>query len=86
MVNNRTAVLWIEYMMMVDIRRRFMKAEFSGNWMLHLKAIQEMLPYFAASGHNLYTKSAYIYCQKTHPEISMLLARVIGSGVTCPLI
>ena len=34
-----------------------------------------MLPYFAASGHNLYAQSAYLYLQmmfalpETHPEI-----------------
>ena len=34
-----------------------------------------MLPYFAAAGHNLYAKSAYIYLQKmqqlpqSHPDI-----------------
>ena len=33
------------------------------NRRLHLKATYELLPYFAASGHNLYAKSAYIYYQ-----------------------
>ena len=34
-----------------------------------------MLPYFAAAGHNLYTKSAYLYLQKMtelkkdHPDV-----------------
>ena len=33
-----------------------------GNWDLHLKSLQEMLPYFAAAGHNLlYTKSVHMY-------------------------
>ena len=48
---------------MLDILRQFIKAERMGNWRLHLKATYEMLPYFAASGHNLYAKSAYIYYQ-----------------------
>ena len=30
---------------------------------LHLQCVEAMLPYFAASGHNLYTKSARIYIQ-----------------------
>ena len=30
------------------------KAERTGNWMLRLKALHEMLPYFAAAGHTLY--------------------------------
>lgn len=36
MQSNRTAVLWIQYMHMVDIVRRFLKAERTGNWDLHL--------------------------------------------------
>ena len=47
----------------------------NGNW-LHLKALHEILPYFAAAGHTLYTKSAYMYCQQmqdlpnTHPQLN----------------
>ena len=63
-------------MEMVDTLKLFIKAERTGNWMLHLKALHEMLPYFAAAGHTLYTKSAYIYCQQmqdlpnTHPQVN----------------
>ena len=63
-------------MEMVDTLNLFIKAERTGNWMLHLKALHEMLPYFAAAGHTLYTKSAYIYCQQmqdlpnTHPQVN----------------
>ncbi|KAK3713979.1 hypothetical protein QZH41_005649 [Actinostola sp. cb2023] len=75
MMSQRTAVLWMEYMKMVDILRKFIKAERTGNWNLHLQAVYDMLPYFAAAGHNLYAKSAYIYLQlmydlqQTHPEV-----------------
>ncbi|XP_073253317.1 uncharacterized protein [Porites lutea] len=61
---------------MVDTLKLFIKAERTGNWMLHLKALHEMLLYFAAAGHTLYTKSAYIYCQQmpdlpnTHPQVN----------------
>ena len=51
-------------MEMVDILRLFIKSERRGDCMLHLKSIQEMLPFFAASGQNLYAKSAYIYLQQ----------------------
>ena len=54
---SRTESLWLEYMDMIDILRRFIKAERTGNWGLHLKAMQDMLPFFAAAGHNLYLKS-----------------------------
>ena len=59
----RTAQLWLQYMDMVDILLKFLKAERTGNWDLHLQALTEMLPFLAASGHNLYTKSVHIYLQ-----------------------
>ena len=40
-----------------------------------MSTVQKMLPYFAASGHNLYTKSAYVYLQNMacleddHPDV-----------------
>ena len=47
-----------------------------GNWHLHFKSLQEMLPYFAAAGHNLlYTKSVHMYLQQIlklqaqHPDV-----------------
>jgi len=66
MQNQRTAVPWIQYMHMVDILRTFIRAERTGNWKLHLQAVHDMLPYFAA---------AYLYMQsmcdlqKEHPEV-----------------
>ena len=63
MKRSRTSTPWLQYMKMLDILRQFIKAETMGNWRLHLKATHEMLPYFAASGHNLYAKSEYIYYQ-----------------------
>ena len=61
--NNRTAKLWLQYMDMVDILRKFIKADRTGHWVQHLEALSEMLPYMAASVHNLYTKSAQLYLQ-----------------------
>ena len=49
---------------MVGILRPFIRAEHTGNWALHSQAIQDMLPYLAASDHNLYTKSARVYLQQ----------------------
>ena len=72
---NRTAKLWIEYMHMIDLLRQFTTAERSEHWLLHLKSLQQMLPYLAASGHNLYVKSAHVYLQdmleleQTHPNL-----------------
>ena len=60
---SRTSSLWIQYMEMIDILRKSLKAERTGDWKLHLASVFAMLPYFAASGHNLYAKSAYLYLQ-----------------------
>ncbi len=62
--SSRTSALWVQYMNMIDILRKFIRAERTGNWELHLQAIQDMLPYMAASGHNSYTKSAMLYLQQ----------------------
>lgn len=71
----KTARLWLQYMEMIDLLRKFLKGERMGDWELHLQCLRDMLPYFAASGHNLYLKSVYIYLQKMlkletqHPEV-----------------
>ena len=76
--SSRTATMWLQYMDMVDILRKYIRAERTGNWELHLQAVSEMLPYLAASGHNNYTKSALLYLQRMshlredHPEVYQL--------------
>ena len=73
--SSRTAALWLQYMEMVDILRRFIRAERTGDWELHLQSLSEMLPYMAASGHNNYTKSLWVYLQRMsnlqgeHPDV-----------------
>ena len=62
-MTTRTTMLWLLYLDMVSILQRFIKAERMANWKLHLQTVQDMLPYFAASGHSLYAKSAYVYLQ-----------------------
>lgn len=60
---------------MLDILRKYIRAERTGNWELHLHAIQEMLPYLAASGQNLHVKSARLFLQQMsnlktqHPNV-----------------
>lgn len=61
--NGPTAKLWTQYFKMVTLVKHFIEAERSGNWELHLDTIQKMLPYFHASGHFLYAKSAHLYLQ-----------------------
>ena len=48
---------------MIQILKTFIKAERTGEWELSLYAMQQLLLYFAASGHNLYLKAAHIYLQ-----------------------
>ena len=73
--NLRTAILWIQYCEIIQLLRKFIKAERTGNWELHLQSVRDMLPYFAAAGHSLYAKSAYVYItsmqnlEDTHPEV-----------------
>ena len=75
MQESRTASLWLKFMAMMQILRKFIRGERMGNWELHMQAMYEMLPYLAASGHNLYTKSLHIYLQnmmrlpQTFPEV-----------------
>ena len=52
MRNKRTAKLWLLYLEMVEILLSFIKSDRTGNWQLHLKMGQVMLPFLAAAGHN----------------------------------
>ena len=78
MATNRTAKLWLQYMAMVDILKKFIRAERTGNFNLHLEATNDMLPYFAVAGHNSYLKSAELYLQKMsqmkteHPDVHVV--------------
>ena len=62
--SSETASLWLQYMEMINILRKFIRAERTGNWGLHLQALFEMLPFLAASRHNNYTKSLWIYLKQ----------------------
>ena len=81
LARSRTARLWLLYLEMLSVLKQFIKAEREGNWDLHLHSMSRMLPFFAASGHNLYTKSVYIYLQNmenlsiTHPNVHRLFQK-----------
>ncbi|CAH3187344.1 unnamed protein product [Porites lobata] len=64
LANHPTARLWLQYMDMVALLRQFIEAERTGNWEVHLQSLRDMLPFYAAAGHNLYAKSVYIYLQQ----------------------
>ena len=73
--NSESARLWFQYMEMIQVLRLFIKAERTGNWKMHLRSLQEMLPYMAATGHTLYAKSIHVYLQDMlrleheHPDV-----------------
>ena len=75
MSESRTSSLWMQYNQMIIILHKFIRAERTGNFKLHLRSVFEMLPYLAAAGHYNYTKSVVVYLQQmkslciTHPEI-----------------
>ena len=70
---SRTAILCFQNLDMVELLSKFIQAERIRNFHLHLQSVKEMLPYFAAAGHQLYTKSVYMYLQSklptTHPNV-----------------
>ena len=79
--DKRTAKLWLQYMDMVDILRKSIKAERTGHWAQHLESLSEMFPYMATSGHILYTKSAQLYLQsmvRLESEHPVVYQKLIG--------
>ncbi|KAG1681898.1 Neuroendocrine convertase 1 [Nymphon striatum] len=61
---SRTAKLWLLYMNYVSIVKKFLIAERTSNWCLHIQAVTKMMNLFAASGHLHYAKSFRIYVQE----------------------
>lgn len=65
----KTARLWIQYIKLVAIAKGFMRTEKMGRFKEQLDLIRQMIPYIFAAGHFSYTKSTYIYIQKTQKFI-----------------
>ena len=96
---SRTTKLWLQFMKMMDILRMLLTGERMGIWELQIQGMYDMMPYLAASGHNLYPKCIHVYMQQMHklhepiqgcPDTSTndstLYADQIGSGQDFPLI
>jgi hypothetical protein len=47
--------LWLMYVEMIGIVKRYIYAERAGIWSLHLATVEEMLPYLVSAGHSKYT-------------------------------
>ena len=60
----RTGRLWIMYMEQVSLMKQIVYAERTGDWALHLRSIEQMIPYFHAAGHLAYAKSARLYLEQ----------------------
>lgn len=61
---SKTSKLWLNYHWMLGVARKLIEADRTGSWMMHLQAVTECLPVFAAAGHSNYLKSAYLYLQR----------------------
>ena len=78
---SKTSLSWLQYMKCIEIFIRFLEAERTSNWKLHLNVAHEMIPFFFASGHYLYAKSTFLYLQTmlnletTHPDIYKLFEK-----------
>lgn len=59
-----TSKFWVQYYDMFMILKQFIQAERSGNWSLHIECTRRMIPYFHASGHYLYAKTAHLHVQQ----------------------
>ena len=72
---SRTPALWLQYMHMIDIMRKSIKAERTGSFKMHVESVKDTLPFLAAAGHNHYTKLSWLYLQQlldlmvTHPDV-----------------
>ena len=53
-----TGRLWLQYMEYVGTLKLFIRAERTGNWNLHLVAVERMLNLFVATAHVHYAKNA----------------------------
>ena len=60
---------------MLEIVRSLIMADRTGSWQMHLNAVTDCIPIFAAAGHCSYLKSAHLYVQQmahlenTHPTV-----------------
>ena len=51
---------------------KFITAERTGNWQLHLHCVEEMIPHFHAAGHLQYARSARLYLQQMNNLVHVM--------------
>ncbi len=60
--SSKTSKLWVDVLVKpVFIMMMFIRAEREGNWLLHLEAFRQMLPYFFAAAHVNYARCGLQY-------------------------
>jgi hypothetical protein len=79
---SRTAKLWLLYMDCVETVKMFLRGERTGDWNLHLIAVERMLNLLAATGHNNYAKCARLYLQLMHDCRATTRGFTTNSSVT----
>jgi hypothetical protein len=60
---SKTSLLWLQYLDMLNILLSYLRCERIGDFEGSLWYLQEMLPYIASTGHNLYTTDLWLYLQ-----------------------
>ena len=60
---SRSAKIWLLYIYYLDVLKRFIIAERTYNWSLHIDSTLRMLNLFVSYGHINYAKSARMYIQ-----------------------
>ena len=71
-------MLLIQFLEYVDVMKLFIRAEWLGDWEMHLTATKSILKFFAATGHFNYAKSPCMYLEQMlilpekHPAVHTL--------------
>ena len=60
---SRSAKIWLLYIYYLDVLKRFIIAERTSNWSLHIDSTLRMLNLFVSYGHINYAKSVRMYIQ-----------------------
>ena len=69
---SRIGKLWVQYVYQVLLMLKFITAERTGNWQLHLHCVEEMIPHFHTAGHLQYAKSARFYLQQMNNLVHVM--------------
>ena len=79
---NGTIMFWNQYIDMVCILLRYIRAERDGIWQLHLTSLAEMLPFFHAFDHTNYARWVPVYLADMHrlPETAPAVYEQFAMG------